>query len=724
MIKRDNNDRRSQRIKCVPATPVTTPTAGTTATTGGEVGMDPLVAGTSVSDAELKELFGEEDNTSKLENVTIFGQVDLDNNERALLAKRPEFAVFDCVDKKRLQEEFNVALCKVRWDRRSRDWLLEEGESEKDWSESEREARMGQELLEKQEDAEARLVYNEETDVVDLGSRRATDMKHNTRLHMPQPRPPGEEAVLGARQEIWMRATTDFMKDNCMPGGVQRENNLSTEERVGLASLKRRVKSGELTILPSDKGNKFTVSSIESYERQGDIHTTNDRLISEMELDQIQARMNNLSRGLAKITGIGSNWGIKNEIRCKNNLITDASIAPLLYPSPKTHKELDQAGDPKSRPIVQASSCVTSRPGELLADVIEAALLSFPNQQECQSTEEMLAKIDSANKVIQSEAVDVCVGSADVVGLYPSLEHLESAKLCGELILMCPASFKNIDVKAAAIFVATNCSEKEIKSAGLTRVVPARRFKFGPKPTAATGELKRNPKPRTGDDGEPVKIESKFLPVRQDISQVDQRKLLAKVVEVGVLKVIRNHVYRWKDQLWLQSLGVPTGLRLSGLIGRVTMDHWRGRMLDLLKVHEVKSYIVEKYVDDVEAVCENMELGTRWTGDSLSITPETALQDKEAGRNRDEVTMVAWGQMASSILPSLDFTVDYCSRNKDGSVPMLDFHLWKESQEDPDSPGKMRETLRYSFFEKSMANKEVMNKHSAMPHTTKMSTLT
>ena len=77
-------------------------------------------------------------------------------------------------------------------------------------------------------------------------------------------------------------------------------------------------------------------------------------------------------------------------------------------------------------------------------------------------------------------------------------------------------------------------------------------------------------------------LDSKFLPIRSDITDSMKRRLLAKVVKVGVRKVVQNHVYMWKGDYWLQGLGVPTGLRLSGIIGRVTMDFWKVEMARLM----------------------------------------------------------------------------------------------------------------------------------------------
>ena len=92
-------------------------------------------------------------------------------------------------------------------------------------------------------------------------------------------------------------------------------------------------------------------------------------------------------------------------------------------------------------------------------------------------------------------------------------------------------------------------------------------------------------------------------------------------------------------------------------------------MIDLMAEHNIVSYLNEKYVDDGEVVIENMDLGTRWDGDRLLTTPETVEEDAKLGKHKDQVTMEAWGAMASSLVPGLLFTVDYCSRNESRNCP-------------------------------------------------------
>ena len=212
--------------------------------------------------------------------------------------------------------------------------------------------------------------------------------------------------------------------------------------------------------------------------------------------------------------------------------------------------------------------------------------------------------------------------------------------------------------------------------------------------------------------------------MRPDITDKEERLLLAKVVQVSVKLILANHAYRWKGDIWLQTKGVSTGLRLSGVIERICMDHWRREMKIIMMEHRMTAYILEKYIDDVEVVTENLAPGSRWNGSELTVLPEDIEADVKTNRSLDDITMDAWRGMASGIMDGIDFTVDYCSKNPTRTVAMLDFQLWKENETDPDSPGGMRETLKYAFYEKEMTNPKVMDAETALPHKVKIATLT
>ena len=115
----------------------------------------------------------------------------------------------------------------------------------------------------------------------------------------------------------------------------------------------------------------------------------------------------------------------------------------------------------------------------------------------------------------------------------------------------------------------------ELQAAGLAKLVPGRKFKFGRPPSTTTPEL-------TTRLTDPDHTPTKFSQAKYCATEGDKRLMLTKIVEVSVCKVMRNHVYCWKNEYWLQSLGVPTGLRLSGIVGRLTMNSWRTRMRVLM----------------------------------------------------------------------------------------------------------------------------------------------
>ena len=56
--------------------------------------------------------------------------------------------------------------------------------------------------------------------------------------------------------------------------------------------------------------------------------------------------------------------------------------------------------------------------------------------------------------------------------------------------------------------------------------------------------------------------------------------------------------------------------------------------------------------------------------------------------------MNVWKEMASDLIPGLQFTVDTIDNHDDRKLPMLDFKLWKEEKQDPEDPTRKRQTLK------------------------------
>ena len=76
------------------------------------------------------------------------------------------------------------------------------------------------------------------------------------------------------------------------------------------------------------------------------------------------------------------------------------------------------------------------------------------------------------------------------------------------------------------------------------------------------------------------------------------RLIVSKVVEVGIRTVMRNHVYKAEGTWRLQNDGGSIGLRLTGEVAKVVMDHWFAEMRVRMSRADFKTYFSIKYVDD------------------------------------------------------------------------------------------------------------------------------
>ena len=120
-------------------------------------------------------------------------------------------------------------------------------------------------------------------------------------------------------------------------------------------------------------------------------------------------------------------------MRCHENSTTWAQDLPTLRSAAKTHKQPNGDGSPKTRPIVGASSGMTTALGEILSHLVSPVSRSREDRTECQSTEELVGKIEETNTRLSQEGITkVMVGSMDVEALYPSVDQKLGAKLVAE----------------------------------------------------------------------------------------------------------------------------------------------------------------------------------------------------------------------------------------------------------------------------------------------------
>ena len=105
-----------------------------------------------------------------------------------------------------------MAIAKFRWEKKKQ---LEEDLGEENVSVT---------VEEKEEinivEAKSRQIFDPINKTLDLRKRRVTDLKENSRVYLPKPLPPQEEAKIEIRREQYKQV----FRDQCSESGTQQSN--------------------------------------------------------------------------------------------------------------------------------------------------------------------------------------------------------------------------------------------------------------------------------------------------------------------------------------------------------------------------------------------------------------------------------------------------------------------------------------------------------------------
>ena len=145
--------------------------------------------------------------------------------------------------------------------------------------------------------------------------KRVTSMKGNSRVVLPKiMKNFRDEAALETLRTEVMQVFKTHIKKNCNDRGEQR-SNLSNSELRGLRSLKKRVKNGEIVVVPTDKTGKLCVMAREAYEEAGKVHVDKDEKVGQDEVDSIDGEINGNVSLLIKFFRLGKGWNQTGRVR-------------------------------------------------------------------------------------------------------------------------------------------------------------------------------------------------------------------------------------------------------------------------------------------------------------------------------------------------------------------------------------------------------------------------
>ena len=325
----------------------------------------------------------------------------------------------------------------------------------------------------------------------------------------------------------------------------------------------------------------------------------------------------------------------------------------------------------------------------------------------CLSTEEMCGALEVYNQWAANTKAPV-VFSMDVVAMFPSLQHEGVARTCRDEFLESDLDIEDVDTEALGLYLAILYQDRreELVDLGLDQVVQRRRHHKARKILITTEEV-LEPGERTV---------SKFLSREQVPTREQERLMLALALEQGILATFGQHYYSFGQEVKLQREGGPIGLKISGAVGKVAMLAWvreyQSRMRKATSdLPHMEQYLHQLYVDDNNAIMEELPPGTRLVEGRFQVVEELVEEDSLVPGDRRTGELAK--ELANTICPYLQMEVDYPSNHPTGWMSILDLEVQMTSDK----------TINYRWFKKPMATDYSILNRSAMPAATKRITL-
>ena len=452
----------------------------------------------------------------------------------------------------------------------------------------------------------------------------------------------------------------------------------------------------------TDKSGRFSVDSMENYREACKPHFTNDATIDEDEHLRLQKEMNAHSTMWTRILRTGEEAGGSAPDRVKNNLLVENHGLAPLYGLRKDHKPTDDENvGPPVRPVCGGNAGYNSKFSHLISMVIKN--MHKEEDTVCENTEELLAEIMQLN--LNKIERDIVVGSLDVKALYPSLDVDFTAEVVAKAFRESEYQVKGVDYTEVGLYLSLNLSENELIDAGIADVCPTRKNKRG-RPPKITG--------CAVDKG----IDKRYAPwnkPKRTPDDVTCKKMLSEALKVAIKFIMKNHVYRYGDEMKKQTKGGPIGLELTGELAGVFMSWWDKEFLKELRRIGIEILMYKRYVDDVNIIMVAPNAGLDY------IDGRVVVNEERRSISEDENGMTLLKKVGDSIHKSIQLEADYPSRHEDHKLPLLDIKMWVEEQQDDENTERV---VLHEYYAKDVSSKVVVHAESAMPGTTKRTVLT
>ena len=210
------------------------------------------------------------------------------------------------------------------------------------------------------------------------------------------------------------------------------------------------------------------------------------------------------------------------------------------------------------------------------------------------------------------------------------------------------------------------------------------------------------------------KFKDKYNPPKRKPTKEEERRMIGKAMEILIVSCMKNHVYRFGNEIRIQSDGGPIGLALTGEIADCFMMKWDKKVLQKCKDVGINVTAYSRFKDDIFVAAASLENGTKYMNGKLIMDEEKKAEDE--GKAEDDITMEIIRQVSEDVDPMIKLTIDVPSYHKDEKISVLDLKVEMKKQS--------RNLISYEFFEKPTKNPKILMADSAINSSSKRTILT
>lgn len=411
--------------------------------------------GILVGDKKLEEF--ERNNVTKNEsddkaNICVYAGIELNEKEEKILSLPLQHTTFPKLDVEAFDTELQKCVVKASWQKM---YDMRKAEDDKVMEEM-------NEIEESNE--ELGKVYNSINKELNFKNLKATDIKGNRRIIMPEPDDDPDEIRRNNVKNELKNVFLQYRKESCDKFGNQLDNNLDNEELKTIKNLRNKMDKDNLICYETDKTGKRVLDTVENYAKKMMKHIENDEIILEKKVRKIENKLNEHVDDWMDMTNAGEHT--KQNGRIKSNMKSKEGQLPALKGSSKDHKVAeDKTVGPELRPImgsfVGPNLGLANIGGIVIRRISEEADVGYV----CKSTEEMQVKFEKYNNErIENGLGDkkIVIGSMDAVKLYPSLKPTELGESAKNMIIDSKIKLEGITYDAASMYLAKFMDKDDI----------------------------------------------------------------------------------------------------------------------------------------------------------------------------------------------------------------------------------------------------------------------